>query len=240
MMIQTDRAVESLDRLHRYIDLQEYETSKQPVSGQPRLSIALSREAGSQGAEIARAVGQQLGWEVYDHELLDRIAEEKGLSAKLLEILDERATGWLENSIQHFCTSHSPREGGYLRGLLQVLASLGKVGHCVIVGRGAAQVLPRETTLSVRVTAARTDRVVHVQKDRTLSKAEAEQWVEETDRERLRFVKKHFRVDAEDPKLYDLILNSQRLGVTACAELIARAVAALEEQRKGVKAPHLG
>ena len=98
-------------------------------------------------------MGGQLGWPVYDHELLDCIAEEKGLTARLLEHMDERLVGWLEESVRAFCTQEGSQEGVYLKALLELLASLGKAGRCVIVGRGAAQVLPAETTLRVRVIA---------------------------------------------------------------------------------------
>jgi hypothetical protein len=39
-------------------------------------TIALSREAGTYGAAMAREVGNRLGWPVYDSELLGRIAED--------------------------------------------------------------------------------------------------------------------------------------------------------------------
>jgi hypothetical protein len=173
-------------------------------------------------------VGKQLGWPVYDHELLDRIAEEKGLTARHLEHLDERCVGWLEEALGSLSRSHGLQEIAYLRGLFRLLASLSKAGHCIIVGRGAAQVLPAETTLSVRVVAPRENRIAAVQRRAGLSATEAEHWVDTHDRERLRFVQRHFHVDAADPVRYDLVLNSKRLSTEECAALIVQAARAME------------
>jgi cytidylate kinase len=235
MAITTDRLHESLARLNRCLETEIY--AGQEKSGTAKaapftpITIAVSRQAGSGGLEIARAVGAQLDWPVYDHELLDRIAEEKGLSKRLVEHLDERCLSWLEEVFRSFSTKDAPREGGYIRGLLQLLASLGKTGHCIIVGRGAAQALPAETTLSVRVVAPRASRVAAVQKRTSLSPAEAERWVEKHDRERLHFVEHYFQVKADDPVLYDLVLNTRRLSIDECAALIVKAAKALEAKR---------
>jgi hypothetical protein len=222
-MNTSDRVVEALARLNRHADT--LATKK----GEPGpVTIALSRQAGSRGAEIARAVGAQLGWPVYDHELLDLIAETKGVNHRLLEYLDERYVGWLEETVRSFCTREGGRDGVYIKAMVELLASLGKAGHCIIVGRGAPHILPAETTLRVRVIAPRASRVANVQKSQGLSAAEAERWVDQHERERLRFTDRCFQVNAADPLLYDLVLNSNRLSIKTCTALIVQAARALE------------
>jgi cytidylate kinase len=242
MAITTDRVSETLARIQQILDAQvhHYQTEQErggstSEAAVPLLSIALSRQAGSGGAAVARAVGERLGWPVYDHELLDRIAQEKGLNARLLEHLDERTSGWLENTIRNFSGAGGDEERIYLRALLGLLAGLGKAGHCVIVGRGAAQMLPAASTLRVRVIAPRESRVAEVQKRRRLSRAEAERWVDTTDRARNRFVKQSFQLDSDDPLLYDLVLNSDRLGVEKCAALIVQVAELLEQHAAAAK-----
>jgi len=220
----SDRVVEALARLNRYADTAYAAKKNAPAP----ITIALSREAGSRGAEIARVVGALLGWPVYDQELLDRIAQEKGVNARLLEHLDERLVTWLEEAVRSFCAPQSGWEGAYLQGLLEVLGSLGKVGHCVIVGRGAPHVLPVETTLRVRVIAPHARRVAWMQKCLGVSAAEAVRWVDTHDRERLRFARHHFNCNAADPLRYDLMLNSERFTAEECANLIVQAAHTLE------------
>lgn len=230
MALFTARTRDPLAALQHYLDSGLRTPDEEPVPAVPPVSVAISRQAGSRGADIAREVGQLLDWPVYDHELLNRIAEEKGLTARMLKGLDERPVGWLEQAIQSLVSPHGSLDGRYLTGLLQVLATLSKAGHCVIVGRGASHVMPTETTLSVRVLAPRSSRVAHIQKQKNLSQAEAERWVDEHDQKRMSFVKRHFHADPADPEHYDLVLNSKRLSPHDCATMIVQAVRALEAQ----------
>jgi cytidylate kinase len=227
MSLTSDRVVEALARLHRYVESRP--TPKQT----PPLTIAISRQAGARGAEIAQAVGALLGWPIYDRELLTHIAQEKGLNERLLDHLDERCTNWLEEILTGFATQyHSPTDWTYMKQLLRVLVSLGQLGHCVIVGRGAGHVLLAPTTLHVRVIAPHALRVSKTEKRKGLSKPEAERWVDQTDSDRTRFVKHRFNMDSDDPLNYDLILNSGRYSTEECAALIVQAARVKEAQLK--------
>ncbi len=231
MSLTSDRVVEALARLHRYVE--SHPTPEQT----PPLTIAISRQAGSRGAEIAQAVGARLGWPVYDRELLTHIAQEKRFNERLLDHLDERCTNWLEEIIAGFSTQyHSPTDWTYLKQLLRLLVSLRQVGHCVIVGRGAGHVLPASTTLHVRVIAPRALRVSKTEKQKGLSKAAAERWIDQTDNDRTHFVKHRFNMDPDDPLNYDLILNSGRYSTEECAELIVQAARVKDAQPKPASA----
>ena len=56
----------------------------------PAFTITLSREAGTLATSVAQEVGRRLGWQVYDHELLERIAQEMHVRTALLDSVDER------------------------------------------------------------------------------------------------------------------------------------------------------
>jgi len=112
----------------------------------------------------------------------------------------------------------------YVHQLVESLMSLASLGECVIVGRGAAQILPAETTLRVRLTAPLRDRIRVIQKREGLSPDEAGRWVSRRDAERAQFVKDHFHKDPADPGLYDLVLNSARFDVSSCADIIVEAL----------------
>jgi cytidylate kinase len=221
--VGSDRFVEALARLHKHAEEHHEERTRRSPP-----SIAISRQAGSRGAEVARLVGEELGWPVYDHELLQRISQDKGLHARLLERLDERHTGWLEEISTTLIAPAGGKEMSYVRSLLELFASLSEQGHCVIVGRGAAHVLPAETTLRVRMVAPRANRIEAVMTTKGLSKAEAERWIDRTDSERRGFVKHYFNRDVDDPMGCDLLLNTGRLSPRTCAGLIAQAARAME------------
>jgi cytidylate kinase len=194
-------------------------------------TIAISRQAGANGPAIARVVGQRLGWPVYDRELIDLIASEMGLRSRLVEGVDERVGGWLERCcMQFFCAEPSISESDYIKQLVPVLFSLAAHGGCVIVGRGAAQVLPEETTLRVRLVGPEANRLAWLQERFDLTEQQARRWVEQTDGCRDRFVRDQFGKGPGDPALYDLVLNSSRLSVPDCAALVVAALDRVKER----------
>jgi cytidylate kinase len=196
----------------------------------PAWTIAVSRQAGAGGLTVASEVGQRLGWPVYDRALLEKIAQGMGRHPKLLEGIDERRASWLQECLEAFTSQPGVSHGAYLRHLGEVLFSLGAQGACIIVGRGAAQVLPPASTLRVRLVGPLPARVAAVAQQRRISAEEASSWVEQTDRERARFVRDHFGKDPDDPAGYDLVLNPARLGVVGCADAILAALDALKRQ----------
>jgi cytidylate kinase len=195
-------------------------------------TIALAREAGTAGALVAAAVGRQLGWPVYDQELVEKIAQELGLRSQLLESVDERRKGWIREMVESFVSVPGITEPAYVRHLTQTVLSLGTHGDCVIVGRGAAHILPPETTLRVRVIADLADRIAAASRRQNMSKEQAARWVADTDRERAAFVRAHFFKDAAEPHNYDLVLNASRWSVEECARFIVDGLRAIEKQQK--------
>lgn len=219
-----ERVTEALIRSTQHRgDFQAHQQATRAPEGRRPLTIALSRETGSRGASIARAIGMQLGWNVYDHELLELIARDLQVRVKLLEEVDERHVGWLQEAIEAFCDVAVVREGTYVRHLVETMLSLAARGRCVIVGRGAPFVLPASTTLRVRLTAPLEDRIANVCREQHLSRHEAARFIAQTDRVRMQFVREHFMRDPSDAGHYDLVINTRMFSDDECAALIADA-----------------
>jgi cytidylate kinase len=217
----------------------QYSHPHGPDAPAPRLfSIALSREAGTGGALVGRELGRRLNWPVYDHEILDHLASELHVEVDRLESIDERPGNWLVESLNAFAAHSTISEVTYYRRLLKLLLALGAKGHCVIVGRGAMIALPVESTLRVRLVASLHDRIAFIVKELGLKPAEAAGFVESTDRERRRFIKDHFRKDVTDPLIYDLVLNTSRLSIEECADLVVEALLRLQARHPGAKPQH--
>ncbi len=183
-------------------------------------SIAISREAGTRGPAVAKAVADRLGWRLYDHELLEIVARDLHVRVKLLENLDERHVTWLQECVEAFAAVPAVREGKYVRHLIEAMLSLAACGNCVIVGRGSPFVMPPATTLRVRLVAPLEARVATICHDLKLPRREAARFVEVTDRERTEFVRLHFLRDSADPRHYDLFVNTAQFSTDQCAELI--------------------
>src|SRR5436189_2636892 len=65
------------------------------VGAPSALTIAISRQEGTNGTAVATKVAERLGWHLYDREILRRIADEMGLRTSLLESVDEKGVNWL-------------------------------------------------------------------------------------------------------------------------------------------------
>ncbi len=223
-----------------FLHLEKKAPAAKPAEAQ-HFTIALSRDCGANGHLIARAVGARLTWPVYDRELLRRIADDMGLRERMLEGLDEKRANWLQESLAGFVTSAPTVDSGaYVHHLAETLFSLAAQGECVILGRGAAQALPAMTTLRVRLVGPREDRIATIQKRLGVKREEAARRIAQTDHDRTQFVVVNFHKDPSDPCNYDLVLNSARLGVEACAELIVEALARLRARSTAKGAARAG
>jgi cytidylate kinase len=110
--------------------------------------------------------------------------------------------------------------------LARVVLALGSAGRAVLIGRGAHFILPRQTTLAVRLVAPLEERIAYMRQWLRLTEEEAAERVRVRDSRRTEFLATHFHKDPADVYQYDLVLNSSRLGEDACAELIAQAARA--------------
>ncbi len=100
------------------------------------------------GTSVANELSRRLNWPVYDHELLVELAKDLGVETRLLEEADEKPASWLQEVAEAFAAVPTVGETTYFRHLLKATLSLAEHGECVIVGRGAAQLLrpPRPCT----------------------------------------------------------------------------------------------
>jgi cytidylate kinase len=195
---------------------------------EPGWTIALEREAGAPGTTIAREVAARLHWQVYDHELLEQIAQDMGIRASLLMSVDERRQPWLQETLETFMETPLVTESAYVRHLVEVVLALGTHGQCVIVGRGSPFILPPATTLRVRIVGYLHDRVHRIQHMKGISHKNAVHETARLDEERVRFTRAHFQKDPAVPENYDLLLNSSRFSTAECAECIINALCRLQ------------
>ena len=184
-----------------------------------QLTVAISREAGSLGAEVAQELGKRLDWPVYDREILELIAQRAVLRTELLESIDEQDSNWLNETMRSLGHPDELSRAGYLLHLTKVLAALAAHGKCIIVGRGATAMLPSASTLKLRVIGPVEQRIDRIAQQQRVSRSEAEAIVHRIDNGRREFVSHHFRKDVDDPHGFDLVLNSGRYSPTELAEM---------------------
>jgi len=196
--------------------------------------VTVAREYGSGGAAIAARLAERLGFQLLDRALIERIAREARIDPDLAERLDEHVDPWVKR------IGHALWYGGFEAVAVvdeddvvnaDRLAVLGgrlieeaaKAGGCVIVGRGGQCLLRgRPDVFHVFVYASREERLRRL-RERLGPGADLELMLEETDRERAAYVRRHFGENWLDPRLYHLMVNAA-LGEEAAVSVIAAAL----------------
>jgi len=110
---------------------EEPERNRRPV-------VTVSRQYGARGAEVARSVAEELGFDFYDREIIHRIAEDAHESERVVAELDEKDRELLTDWMTPFATDHDLGLVGYRHPLRARRAAAGRRG-----GRGAEGV-PRQ------------------------------------------------------------------------------------------------
>ncbi len=186
--------------------------------------ITISRQLGSQGQEIASLVAERLGYRLVWRELINQAARRAGAPEVALSTIDE--LGLLR-------LLPSPRASrAYRQAVEQVMRELATEGNVVIVGR-AGQVILRghPDVLHVRVIAPAPSRAERIARERGIALEAARAQVDASDRFRRDYMKRFYRARWDDPELYDLVVNTERIASTQAAELILQAVSRRPQDR---------
>jgi cytidylate kinase len=196
------------------------------------LSITISREVGAGGRTIAELLGQRLTaaektpatspWAVFDANLAKQVLEDHKLPPHLERFMAEDARLPVEAIVEEVLGLHPP---GWtlVQHTTQTILRLAGLGHTILVGRGANIITARlPNVLHVRLVAPLATRIRHSAEYYHLSEAEAAKFVREQDQARRRYVRRYFNAEIDDPTLYDVTLNTGRLGFARAAETIAQ------------------
>jgi hypothetical protein len=232
-MNQPAKEDSSIDERPRETPRHGYQGDRAPAPAAPAipagLTVAISREAGARGGSIGRRVAKKLSWGVYDQELLEYMAQEAAVRQNMVDSLSGLAAAWVEERLEQMLREQNLSQHPLILHLARVVLTLGSSGNVVLVGRGAGCILPRPSTLHVRLISPLADRIAYMSQWLRLSQEEAAERVRLRDERRTTFLSTHFHRQPGDMHQYDLILNSSTLGEDVCAELIARAARARAE-----------
>jgi cytidylate kinase len=193
--------------------------------------ITISRQAGAGGSEIARILAQKTKMDLMAGQIIQRVAESSKASTKVIESLDEKSVTAMESWIKSIFSSGRPSPGEYLGHLSRVMATIGKHGNAIIVGRGANYILPPETTFRVKIIAPMEYRIESMMRIHELSREDAKKYIEKRDADRIAFVRTYFETDwlEVNPTNFDLIINTEKVGIEGAVDAI---LVSFQEWRK--------
>jgi len=191
--------------------------------------ITISRQLGSLGTEIARGVAEELGYEYADKEMVGKIMTSYGIATLEMDKFDEKKPP--------FWDSLSIQRRNFLHFIQRAIYDLARKSRIVIVGRGG-QVLLKDLpgVLHVKIFAPLNVRLRRVMENEGVDEKHAGLMIRQNDQDSSGYIRSFFNADWDDPNLYDLIINTEKLSAEAGGELIIECVHSPEIQAGAEKA----
>jgi cytidylate kinase len=175
--------------------------------------IAMTREMGSLGKDVAKGVGEALGIPVLHHEIIEPLADKMRLrKSHVIKLLEGQPSFFERMTADHTSLSIYTAEETF------GLAAQG--AGAVLRSWGAANLLrPVAHVVCVRVCAPKALRIERMKaRMQTNDDALVRREVESNDEAHAAIVRRHFSVDWWDAEQYDLVLNTERVSVDECVE----------------------
>ncbi len=200
--------------------------------------VCISRTLAAGGEEVGHLVAQSLGFQYADEEILDHAAARAGVTSDAMAKA-ERPPGLVSRIVESLVVAAATPQAGAWSGmppltaeplpvayedLIQdVIRERAQQGKVVIVAHGGSVCL-RDTpgVLRVLVTAPPEARATRLAESRGIDPKDAKKAVDESDKQRKQYLDRFYKVH-EQPTDYDLVVNTDVIGVDLSAELVARA-----------------
>jgi len=192
--------------------------------------VTIARQFGSRGKDIGKLLADRLAVDFYDKELITMASRESGISEEYFEKYDEKASNSLLYTLSIGASAAVNSDYGMASNVpindrLYLLQHniIKKVADkpCVIVGRCADYVLAdRNDLVSVFICADIQSRSEHIAQKYKISLDKALSMIKKNDKSRANYYNYYASEKWGDPNHYDLCLNSNKIGMENCVELL--------------------
>ena len=175
--------------------------------------ISVGREFGSGGRSIAEELGKRFGIPVYNRHLITEIAEKTGLAPEEIEKYNENPkTKILSRTVRGYSNSIEDNIAEMQFNFIREKAQSGE--SFVVLGRCSETKLKDFPALiSLFVLADMDAKIKRIMELYSLSEDKAKALIDKKDRKRKRYHNYHCSGHWGDSRLYDLSINSSRLGI---------------------------
>jgi cytidylate kinase len=202
--------------------------------------ITVAREFGAGGSRVAAMLAQRLGAEVIDRQLVAEVARRLSLTTDEVIAEEERPRSVVDRLIRTFAWISEAYSPGWsppygdpipdpqraVRLLTEeVIHESARRGNAIIVGRGGAFLLADwPGVLHVFLRSAEPVRTREVMARLAVTEEDARRRLHQTDADRAAYARQEYATDWRDPRHYDLVLDTGRLGYQRAAETILAAL----------------
>ena len=201
----------------------------------PKFVIAINREFGSGGREIACKLGELLGINVYDKAILDALTSKFNLTIEELQRIKATKTNWWNDFCRFYQQFGAAGRGGYTAqedrevtsqqiylAETQILQELATQESCVIIGRSGFHIFrDHPCALKIFITADKKFRVKRVMEKYALDEEAASKRIDKIDDARENYTKTVTHVSRYDARNYDFVFNVSQFSTDLVAQFLA-------------------
>jgi len=180
--------------------------------------ITIRRTMGSGGRIVARKLADDLGFSLWDKELIDAIAAASEMPKSIVEAFDEKTISEIRLLIYAVLGKYDLSGFMYLKHLTRMAAAIASVGNAVILGRGVNFLLPN--ALNIRMDASLERRIENMMSYEGEDRHKAEGKIRKSDRERERFLRDVFGKERVRSFNYDVSLWMDKFTAAEAVEII--------------------
>ncbi len=217
--------------------------------------ITVSRQFGALGSDLARKLGERLGWPVLDDEVTCRCAKRLNLETSAVERMREHSPTLLARlsaallvappEAPGFDSTHLLHVDAIAEAAMESIQEAVRSLPLIVVGFGTQCMFAgRSDALHVRLVAPLPTRIERLRARFGWDAATAAARARRMDEDRRRYVQRYFHRDVHDPLLYDVQINTGRTTLDEAAALVEQLVrgdqrvgaGAREEQHHGAGA----
>jgi hypothetical protein len=196
--------------------------------------VAIGRELGAGGREVGELVARELDAELLDNQIIDLVAARIGAPAAYVQARDENVESFVDRLFRVITSAYpeayaaeglpdwSEERMVQLTGTIIQEHMTGK--PLVVIGRGAPLLLrDRSDALRVFITAPHGARIARLRERTGCTAEDAAREIKKSDQHRLAYMQQYYGVQWREPSLYDIIVNTEHLGMSVAAQLIVEA-----------------
>mgnify|MGYP001828920836 CR=1 FL=1 len=207
------------------------------ASSAVRPFVTISRQSGAGGHSLANVLIERFhqqpdkdvfgDWEMFDQKLVAMVADDPDLRVSVEALLGEEYRRASDDFFRQLLTA-TTHQDIVMDRVFRLVRVLAEVGKAVIVGRAGSEVTRGlGPSVAVRLVAPEEVRVERMMDLHGVNEKRATELIDKSDNGRARLLKRHFRVDIDDPLLYDAVWNT----ATASFESIADSIIVMLRER---------
>lgn len=192
--------------------------------------ITIEREYGSGGTRIAQETAKKCAIACYGREIMEKVSRKLNIPLDTLEAYEESVSGSFLYSMYVMSQSQTgdpdllSNEAKLFVAETRMIKELAQGGPAVFVGHCASDALrEKEGVLRVFIHASEEDKRRRIVEDYGIAEKDVSSVCKKFNKKRANYYEFCTHKKWKDLNHYDIVLDSSRLGIDGCAEILAAA-----------------